>query len=212
MQNENRGRWKRFSVRTLLIAVTAVSATLSVWMVYVDDYRRQSRSLAEVHRLQGQAEFAPSIGHAWQRSLVTYTLGSEVYVEVNVVDLSGTKADDASLESLKGLGHLRMLSLDRTQITDVAVEAFKSFPQLRLLSLRFTNVTDASTKVIGELENLNYLYLTHTRITDSSIEALSKLKHLKELYIRWTNISDVGLEQLRKALPSTLIFHHQLEN
>ena len=212
MQDEYRGRWKRFSVRTLLFAVTAVSVILSVWAVYVDDYRQQSRSLAEVHRLQGHAEITPSIGHSWQRSLVTYTLGSEAYVKVTIVDLSGKQVDDATLETLTGLRHLRMLSLDQTQITDAGMEALKSFPQLRLLSLRFTNVSDASTKVIGNLPNLNYLYLTHTRITDSSIRALAKLKHLKELYIRWTNITDAGLERLRKALPGTSIFHHQLEN
>jgi Leucine-rich repeat (LRR) protein len=212
MRDEKLRSWKRFSIRTMFLLVSLIAATLGASAYLIDDFRQQARSLAVVQRLNGEAEFIPAHGPAWKRWLVTTMLGDDAFAEVAIVNLSGKKVDDATLEQLSGLRHLRELNLDNTQITDAGTHVLRSFAKLRLLSLRFTEISDESTETIAGLEGLIWLYLTHTQVSDASIDNLSKLKHLDELYVRWTNITDAGSEQLKKSLPGCAVFHHWLQN
>ena len=88
MSGDQRGRWKRFSLRTLFVFTTACCLLLGTWSAYVNPYRLQSRSLAEVNRLQGQSFIEPADGPAWQRWLVTALLGADSFVHVTTVDLA----------------------------------------------------------------------------------------------------------------------------
>jgi hypothetical protein len=212
MRDGKHRHWKRFSIRTLLLSISLIGVALGIGTLSIDEYRQQARSLAVVQRLQGRVEFIPAHGPAWQRWLVTTMLGKETYAEAVIVDLSGKKVDDATLQQLAGLRFLRELALDRTQITDAGMDTLRSFPRLRSLSLRFTNISDKSTKLIADLPDLLWLYLTHTRISDSSISNFAKLKLIDELYVRWTNITDAGAEELKRMLPGCSVFHHRLQD
>ena len=46
---------KRFSLRSLFVLMTACCVFFGVWSVYVDPYRKESRSLAEILRVQGRS-------------------------------------------------------------------------------------------------------------------------------------------------------------
>ena len=204
--------WKRFSLRTLILAMTAVCLVFAAWSILVDPYRKQPRALAVVTRLQGESQITPAKGPRWQAWLVTATLGEKSFVRVTGVDLSGRNVDDAALQSLSGLKFLESLNLERTQITDASADVLLSFPQLSELSLRFTRVGDPTAARLGQLPQLEKLYLTSTQLSDAAAPNLAKLDGLKELYIRWTRISDAGAEELRQSLPRCDVFHHSLQN
>jgi hypothetical protein len=212
MRDEKLQSWKRFSIRTMLVFVSLIAATLGASTYLIEDFRQQARSLSVVQRLEGRVEFIPAHGPDWKRWLVITLLGEESYVKVNILDLSGKKVDDSTLEALSGLRYLSELTLDRTQITDAGTHVLRSFPKLRSLSLRFTDISDDSTETIAGLESLIWLYLTHTKVSDASIENLSKLKLLDELYVRWTNITDTGSDELKKSLPECAVFYHRLQD
>lgn len=202
---------KRFSLRTLILAMTAACLLLGAWAMYVDPFRRQAQSLEVVHHLRGDTQIVAAEGSAWQRWLVTTALGEEQFVQVTGVDLSGRDVDDRSLAAMADLRFLQELNLDRTFVTDAGSSALQSFPELRVLSLRFTKLTDKSAEQIGSLQSLGYLYLTSTRFTDAAVPHLEKLDGLDELYVRWTSISDAGAERLRRALPHCDVFNHSLQ-
>lgn len=212
MYHEGRRPWQRFSIRTLIVSVSFICLLLGVCATYIDDYRQQSRSLAVVDRLQGRAETIPANGPAIQRWLVTRMLGSDAYVRVILVDLSGKEVDDEVLVSLGGLIHLRTLALDRTDVTDAGLPTLSHLQKLMSLSLRFTDVSDEGLEVVADLPNLSWLYLTRSQITDASIDRLVTLKNLKELYVRWTYLTDAGAGRLRQELPQALVFHHRLQD
>jgi hypothetical protein len=210
MTGENRGRWKRFSLRTLLAVITVSCVFLGTWSAYVNPFRHQARSLAEVYRLQGVSTIEPAIGPAWHRWLVTTLLGEDAFVRVTKVDLSGRQIDDDALLSLTGLTHLTELYLDGTALTDASTSAFRSMPELRTLSLKYTGVSDAGVEAFSTLPNLRSLILTGTKLSDAAVLHFAKMPRLSELYVRWTRLSDSGARKLADALPNCKIIHHAL--
>ena len=207
MLDRGRYRWHRFSVRTLLIAMSVCCVVLGASVPYINTFRVQLRSLAAARRLQGDATVLPAAGPRWCRWVVTSILGPDSYVEVIKLDLSQKAVDDQALQSLAGLIYLQKLELDHTRITDAGIATIAEMPDLMTLSLRFDHLTDHAAATLAELPNLQTLYLTGTRLTDRSLPDLTKLQSLGELYIRWTGISDDGANQLRAALAHCAIYH-----
>lgn len=203
-------RWKRYSLRSLFVLMTVSCLFLGAWSVYVNPYRLQARSLAEVNRLQGEVQFEPADGPAWHRWLVIKLLGDDAFVHVTKVNLAGRTIDDQALRSLTGLTHLKDLSLDHTKTTDDGLSAIRSMPELSTLSLRYTPVSDRSAGVLSALPKLSKLMLTGTKLSDETIPELAKSPSLSELYVRWTQITDDGAAKLADAMPDCKIFHHAL--
>lgn len=202
--------WKRYSLRSLFALMTVSSLVLGAWSVYVNPYRLQARSLAEVNRLQGLVQFEAADGPAWHRWMVVTLLGNDAFVHVTKVDLAGRNIDDQVLRSLTGLTHLKELSLDYTKITDDGMPAIRSMPELNTLSLRYTPVSDRSTGVLSGLPKLSKLLLTGTKLSDGTVVELGKMSSLSELYVRWTRITDDGASKLAGALPKCAVFHNAL--
>lgn len=202
--------WKRFSLRTLFVLMTLCCLLAGTWSLYVNPYRLQLQSLAEVNRLQGNSAKTRAEASGWQRWLVTTFLGNDAFVYVTEVDLAGRKVDDAALRSLAGLKHLQKLSLDYTQITDDGAVVLRSMPELQNLSLRYTNVSDRSAEHLAALPNLRTAYLTGTKMTDAAVDNLARHSAMSELYIRWTQISNAGADRLAAALPHCAVYHHAL--
>src|SRR3954465_8113479 len=118
--------WKRFSLRTLFVLMTACCVLVGAFSVYVNPFLHQLQSLGIVNRLKGVNVQTPAAGPAWQGWLVTKLLGDNSFVYVTEVDLSGRKVDDSVVQSLAGFGHLEKLNLDYTQITDAGIESLRS--------------------------------------------------------------------------------------
>jgi hypothetical protein len=203
-------RWKRFSLRTLFVLMTAFCLLFGMWAVYVNPYRMQQRSLAVVNRLQGDSLSEPAEGPGWHRWLVTTMLGDEAFVHVTAVNLAGRKVDDKTLRSLADLIYCQHLALDYTKITDDGVAYLRSMRDLERVSLRFTDVTDRGAEYLVSLPKLTHALLMGTKISDAAVPILARNKNAKEIFIRWTRISNEGAERLRAALPDCQVFHHAL--
>jgi hypothetical protein len=210
MASRQRIHWKRFSLRTLFILMTICCLVFGTWAAYVNPYRLEARSLAEVKRLQGEFELVRAEGPEWHRWLVTTLLGDDAFVHVTKVDLNGRDVDDNALRALAGLVHLQFLSLDYTQVTDDGIAVLRSMPHLRHLSLRYTAVSDRGAAQLAALPSLNTIHLTGTKLSDESIDALARHGGLSALYIRWTQISDSAAARLAAALPGCSVHHHAL--
>lgn len=202
--------WKRFSLRTMFVLMTLCCLVVGAWSVYVNPYRLQLQSLAEVDRLQGSSAKGPAEGPAWHRWLVTTFLGQDAFMHVTQVDLTSRQVDDDAFQTLGGLTHLEKLKLDYTQITDDGTAVLRSMPTLQYLSLRYTKVSDRTAAHLAALPALRSVILTGTKITDAAVDDLTKHGDFKELYIRWTAISNDGAERLRAALPNCAVYHHAL--
>jgi hypothetical protein len=202
--------FKRFSLRMLFVLMSVCCVLLGLWSVYVQPFRDQAQALAVVNKLQGDAKFISALGPAWQRWLVTVMLGEGRFIEVTHVGLASRKVDDAALQSLAGLIHLRDLNLDSTDITDIGIATLRSMKELDSLSLRYTHISDRAISSLSDSPKLSVLHLTGTNVSDAAVENLARIQPLRQLFVRWTRISDKGAQQLRQTMVNCSVHHHSL--
>ena len=119
------------------------------------------------------------------------------------VELSGSKATDASLIHLRGLTRLQRLNLNATKVSDVGLEQLQNLASLKYLMLSGTMVTDAGLVHLKGLMSLHTLNLMGTKVTDTGLMHLKGLTSLQSLDLSKTEVTDAGLEHL-KGLKSLL--------
>jgi len=212
MRSARLANLKRFSLRTLFVLMTTCCVGIGLWSAYVNPYRLQAQSLAEVRRLNGNFTTSPAKAVGVHRWLVTTLVGEDAFAHVTTVDLAGKKVDDNVLQSLAGLIYLRELRLDYTAVTDNGILALRSMKRLRQLSLRYTSLSDPVVPQFAAFPKLETLLLTGTKISDAALADLAKLGGLSQLFIRWTNITNPGAEKLSATLPNCAIYHHALND
>src|SRR5262249_31609063 len=91
------------------------------------------------------------------------------------VDLSGSAANDKTLEDLKELKNMEVLNLEGTGVTDQGLTSLEVLKNLRELDLSRTNVTDDGMKVVGSLKRLRSVKLGFGKVTDVGIKNLEGL-------------------------------------
>ena len=172
----------QFSIRSLLL-LTVVVAVLSSWFtVRMREARRQRETVEAIHKLgaigydyQSDSSMRPipyanPPGPAWMRNL----LGDDWFDSVSAVLIVGSQVTDIDLENLKGLNHLKYLTLHETTITDAGLENLTGLQQLQNLQISGSNITDAGLKQLERLKQLKAIYLIYTHVTDAGVAKLQK--------------------------------------
>jgi hypothetical protein len=118
-----------------------------------------------------------------------------------VLDLSGTAADDGSLEALRPLTGLTELVLARTKVSDGGLAALKNLKGLHRLVLDGTAVSDTGLTALKEFPALTELSLAGTKVSDAGLADLKGLKDLRRLVLDGAAIRGTGLAAL-KDLPA----------
>ena len=216
-----RPRWLRFSLRTMLIMVTLLSIGPG-WFVHRGE--RQRRAVAAVEEMGGKVAYDATALY-WVVEEVGGLRGwlpRNYFFNVTMVNLSETRATDASLAHIKKLPHVRYLDLSGTDVTDrgllqlqglTKLESVKleymqvtdaGLPQLQglrhliLLDFRGTQVTDAGLVHLGRLTRLRVLGLEATQVTSGGLSHLQGMSRLEELDLSGTQVTDAGLVHLRR--------------
>jgi Leucine-rich repeat (LRR) protein len=189
-----RRRWFQFSLRTFLIAITALAAAIGYPLYRI---RLEDRSRLELIALgcvanqelsptvlQFQNPFAESAeprGPKWLRQVA----GDCVLDHVLFVDcaqrLDDRKDVEAALQLLEPMSRLKTLSLADCPITDEDLRALGHLRSLRTLSLDRTSITDASAPRIAKFEELEELSLSGTAVTGDALRHLAGLSRLHTL-------------------------------
>jgi Leucine-rich repeat (LRR) protein len=207
-------RWFQFSLRTLLI-FTAVAAVACSWLVSKIERKRQEREAAEaIVKLGGFAYYdcewttqglnfhnRPR-GPAWLRKL----LGENLFSEFELVSLDKVPGAEAALANIRGLTHVKFLTLSRTNITDADLANLGELIDLQSLDLVETKVTDMGLVNLRGFTQLNSLELSRTKVTDAGLKHLKGLTKLQTLYLDGTKVTDAGVKELKEALPNCYVF------
>ena len=208
-------RWFRFSLRTLLVAVLVLSVPLSWLAVKLEKARQQRNAWVALESLGAYMlydwgddwgrlpstisnPFSPEATKALQpdSSWLRDVFGNDFFDRVESVSLLNCKVTDADLEHVKGLPHLRHLSLDSPEITDAGLEHIAGLTSLEDLWLKNAQITDAGLEHLVGLTNLKRLKLTNTQITGTGLTHLAGLTNLELLTIHHTRVTDAGLTHL----------------
>jgi len=118
-----------------------------------------------------------------------------------LLDLSGTRADDALLASLGDCPNLYSLNLTATDVTDEGMAIVARFANLSSLDLENTCVSDVGLAQLTRLQKLNRLNLTGTVISDEALRCIVPNQGMELLYLGRTDVRGPGLKYLA-ALPA----------
>lgn len=177
-QTGNR-RWFQYSLRTLLVLVTAFAVACSWFACRLKRAERQKNAVEsltksgarvfydyEVDQSRKVVSGAKPPGPAWLRDLVgDHFLTTVVVVDLNHEPWQEGQITDADLEPVESLAGLRILTLRGTQITDEGLERIKGLAQLQDFDLSQTKVTDAGLQHVKGLRRCWMLDLGGTRVT-----------------------------------------------
>jgi Leucine Rich repeat len=185
----------RFSLRLLLIAVSALAIWLGWWANSAHQQRKARGWVQEhggivVYDYQWQKPWAPGTRGGWQEYAGWY----DESLPSPTDPLRQWLGDDFFLTA-RGVGFRWW---DKAEIADSELHHLTAFPALRTLSFYRMGIGDAGLTHIARLKNLRTLNLDEQGISDAGLEQLAKLEHLEALFLRSSQITDEGLRSIAR--------------
>lgn len=213
--------WLRFSLRTLLIAVTI----FGIWLgLRVNAARRQAQAVAEIRKQQGgsvgydfELKEYPAKAKSWVPSWIIVRTGPDIFHDVHFACMDHLiSAKPWALDELSERG-----PWDRAQVAADVRRHLAALPHLRRLSLRvWPEVSEQCLAAVGELSNLKSLdcsyasdagvahlasqrqlkslTLFNSKLTDESLRVFGNLPRLESLQATDNHFTDAGLAHLRR--------------
>jgi len=120
---------------------------------------------------------------------------------MNWIQLSATRIDDASAKTVSGFSHLTKIFVDGTEVGDKFLAAISGLEKLEELDLSRTKISDDGLSYLSKFKNLKALWLTGTNISDRGLQNLKGLKNLEYLEVTDTKVSAEALRNLQSMLP-----------
>lgn len=197
---KRRFRWFRYSLRTLMLFVTACALACSWLAVKLKEAKRQHKAVEAIQKAGGQVhydyqldasgkEIAGAKPHTpvWLRNLIDEDLFD------NVVKITAWR--DKQLQHIKDFPDLQSLDFYcGIDVTDNGMANLQYVPEL--CELRFgssqSQVTEAGLAYIRPLARLRHLELRGVPINDAGLQCLDGLTALEDLSLEG-NITDAGL-------------------
>jgi hypothetical protein len=209
-------RWRKFSLRTFLLAVTLLSVVLAWIAAERAQTARENAAAAylterDAFLMQGN-EWSPRTG--WWKEI----LGENLAAQHRSAHLDDSKVVDDDVARLRdlpkleklflgekttndGLAHLRghpgisLVFIDGAFITDDGLAVLRTLPRLKELVLWRTPITGTGLVHLSGL-NLHSLDICQSPIRDEHLRYLQQLTHIERLDIGDTPITDAGLVHL----------------
>jgi hypothetical protein len=212
-----RRRWLRFSLRTLLVLVTA----LGIWLgIAFHRARLQARAVESIqaqyasvwYDYQYNGEDSKQSGVSRVPPWLLNGLGVDFFHDVTSVSLDVYPVNDDTLATLRSLQNLRHLFFVTSEVTDnglAHLKALKKLQQLHILAapnsvgdLGAPPFTDAGLSALAELHDLRELWIYHANIGDKSLEHFEGLTSLDTLLLQNTQVTRERAKRLSKFLPN----------
>ena len=181
----------RFSVRTLLVAVSCCGVVLGVWAAYLQPFYQEQRLLAEfgVPGKDFRVRTQPH-GPWWLKRFADGKYAQRVF------EIQGNTLNDDDLAKLHGFPHLTDVTLVMSiAVTDEGIKRLAELPSLRWLALHEIAITNAGLAHLHGRTDLEALFIESDKITDDGLRHIGTLTGLRELALKCP-ITDEGLRHI----------------
>lgn len=205
-QSRPRRRWMRFSLRTFLLVLTA----LSIWLgVKVNQARRQKEAVAALKALGTRFYYAHQKDEAYPHGI---NPGHELVVPGWLDELAGydffrtvisvqvsSPVSDEDLSHLAGLPHIERLYVTGfgKNVSDWELDQLRRPDRLIAPGTRGNNVSDAGLAHLRRPDRLITFGASDTLIGDGFVKRLQGATRLERLELGWSRITDEGLLAIR---------------
>jgi Leucine-rich repeat (LRR) protein len=197
-------RWWRFSLKFLLLVLTATG----VWLAAVSNRARsQKRAVDRVQELGGGVAFDYQFdaNMNWRKDpklpapvWLIDLIGEDAARSVTIVNFDdGSDPTDDELVVVERLTDLKQLTLmNRKRITDDGLRHLIKLSKLEVLALNGTNIRGKGLQNVVHMQQLTGLTLDNTPLTDDALEYIGQLDNLQWLFLSNTRITDDGLKHI----------------
>jgi hypothetical protein len=199
-------RWFRFSLRTMLVAITL----LCIWLgVTASRANRQRKAVETIRSYRAYVRYDYEMadngwevrrdnplppGPVWLRNLI----GIDYFATaVNVCMDHGNDVNDDSISALAELSEVRRIDIEGANVTDPVMAKLKGLKQLRDLIVIRSSVTESGWECLEHLTRLKSLALYGSNVTDSTLIHIEGLAELTGLTLFETQVTDSGLSHLK---------------
>jgi hypothetical protein len=204
-------RWFRYSLRTILIAVTVLCILLGM---YMQQKRDKQLAIQTIIGWGGTIHFdyEPSVAERAQRAFLSMGSAFRGTPAPVFVDrpppgppwlrqyLGDHFFADAVEVELPYLGDEIKLPYLGDRIVDFG--ALAPLTKLKRLTIRQTKNLDNELRHLEKLPDLEALYLGYSNVTDRGLEHIARLRNLKILSLGGAQVTDAGVDRLRQSLPN----------
>lgn len=157
---------------------------------------RESLALLENDREDQAIKALRSLGATIQRWSFLQEESPDLWVSIDD-QWRGTETDFLYLRRIK---RARRLDLVGAKITNQTLQCLRYVPELNILTLRECAITDAGMQAMRDLNSLEVLVVFFSPLTDHSLKQLEELKQLRELYVYGTQMTEQGVQPLAQKL------------
>jgi len=210
----------RFSLRSLLIAITLLCVGLSWWMYRA---RRQAAAVKGIQACGGWVYY--DYQHYDSKNSISdfaadspipkwliEGLGVDFFHHVDVVSMvyayengGKTRRDnpnvDANIASyLAGFPYLRGLFVNEQQLTN---DGFREVAKLKYLEEFYfwyaRDITDEGVSQLRHMPRLRSVHLSESHLSDRGLAALASSPHMAYLSLQFNDVTDEGIRSLRAS-------------
>jgi hypothetical protein len=214
-------RWHQFSLRTLLIFVTAGAILMSWFAVKMKQAHRQKEVIAQIeyatdnitqvaydYQFDKSGNFDKNAKPSAPSWLVD-RLGIDFFA--NVVYLHIDSANDGiksvAVEPIFDLPQLREASLGSIT-SESDLEQLSKLKYLEVLHVSSDHITDSGIAPLKNLPRLKHLTLMGDRITDDAFVQINEMKQLRYLEISFGKFTGAGLGNLKDLKNLRTLYLH----
>lgn len=133
--------------------------------------RKQQEVVEVIEKLGGQArrEYWLAGSDVTRPAWLEKLLGKYLFSEVVLVELTGPRITDVTLEYLRDLDQLQYVKLDKTEVTDAGISNLRHLRRLQILIIDESQVSDACLVHLKDLSELQTLDLLNTQVTNEGV-------------------------------------------
>jgi hypothetical protein len=184
-------KWRfRFTIRALLVALTASAVGVGWFAHYVQERRAAFSAIKEAG-----GKFRMLVGG--EPTWLEKWFGPEAFGPVYAVDMRHGRADNELLAHIGVLTQVTDLDLSDADVDDEGLKQIARLP-LRRLWLQDTAISDASAATLSGMKQLRFLQLNATELTDEFLAHLEPLPQLDNLGLRGTKVTTAGMQHLAR--------------
>lgn len=208
-------RFRKVSLRTLLIAVTLISVVLILVALEMNGMRQRIMAIAEVQKFSGiitydDYGYVTNIAFSRAHEITDTDLGDliphlEKFPKLSWLEIQSSRISDTGLPRLTRLQSLEHLFITGAPVTDAGISSLSEMPNLQSLTFQGERLTDDSLATLARLPKLEMIGLSSPVITDHGLAHLASLRNLEQLDLTGTNVTEAGLKELGALLPNRFI-------
>ena len=179
-----RRRWRRFSIRGLMLLMLVIGALLAFVVKDLIEAREEQAIISKLSEVRVSITFVHDMGENPDQlpgnPFLRAILGENYKVRLYEARMTEPIGEETILR-LPNLRHLEILELRNEKLSDRSVDALARIPRLRRLTFHWIEITPEQLRRLAQSDSIEMLSLDRRSSTDAHLAQLPLFPNLEEV-------------------------------